>query len=425
MSDAPPRTGFWGGVLGLLPRLVPLVGGAILLIILVDELQRDGVEVQPIAVPPRLVELGLTPDVVALRLTDALAQLQDSVGGEPRRRTGADVGGTHPDFTVPLTGLSLRSLASTLRNMLGIAERRVSGEVTVDGEMLRLRLRLSGQGVIADVAAPHPDALIRAGAPQVWRVVQPVLYAWWLSSEAPSEAEMRGTLEEMMQASAADREVMRTVQLLLGRSLARTGEAQAALAVNEAQLRDFPNYPPALYARGRALRELGRLDEAMAAFEAAQRAMPGVAFPRVGRAQVLRDRGENQAAVELLQPVVRDNQVDAQGKVELGYALLALGRTREAMPLARRAVAEDRKNASAHTLLGEVLLAERQPAAALAAFDAAVGHAPLWGEAQLGRVLALRALGRMEDARAALAEARPVIAAVPRLRERLARLDAG
>ncbi|WPB83533.1 tetratricopeptide repeat protein [Sediminicoccus rosea] len=425
MSDAPPRTGFWGGLLGLLPRLVPLVGVLILLVILVDELQRDGVEVQPIAVPPRLVELGLTPDVVALRLTDALAKLQDSVGGEPRRRTGADVGGAHPDFTVPLTGLSLRSVASTLRGMLGIPERRVSGEVTVDGEVLRLRLRLSGQGVIADVAAANPDALIRAGAPQVWRVVQPVLYAWWLSSEAATEAEVRETLEEMMQEAGSDRELMRTLQLLLGRSYARTGEAQAALAVNEAQLREFPNYPPAIYARGRALRELGRLDEAMAAFDAAQRAMPGVAFPRVGRAQVLRDRGENQAAADLLQAVVRDNQVDAQGKVELGAALLALGRAREALPLARRAVAEDAKNASAHTLLGDVLLAGGQPAAALAAYEAALAQAPLWGEAQLGRVEALRALGRAEEARAALAEARPVIAAVPRLAPRLARLDPG
>jgi Flp pilus assembly protein TadD len=425
MSDAPPRTGFWGAILGLLPKLVPLVGGAILMVILVDELQRDGIEVQPISVPARLVEAGLTPEVVALRLTDALIQLQDSVGGEPRRRTGADVGGTHPDFTVPLTGLSLRSVVSTLRNMLGIPERRVSGEVTVDGEVLRLRLRLSGQGVIADVAAPNPDALIRAGAPQVWRVVQPVLYAWWLSSEAPSETDMRDRLTDMMHNAGSDRVLMRTTQLLLGRSLARTGEAEAALAVSEAQLREFPGYGPALYARGRALRELGRLDEAMAAFEAAQRALPNIAFPRVGLAQVLRDRGQNQAAHDLLVQPVRDNQVDAQGKVELAYALIALGRAREALPLARRAVAEDQKNPSAQSALGQALLAERQPAAALAAFETAIGHAPLWGEAQLGRVEALIALGRVEDARAALAVTRPVIAAVPRLAPRLARLDPG
>ncbi len=425
MSEAPPRTGFWAGVLALLPRLLPLAGGLILLLILVDELQRDGIEVQPIAVPPRLVELGLTPDVVALRLTDALAQLQDSVGGEPRRRTGADVGGAHPDFTVPLTGLSLRSVAGTLRGMLGIPERRVSGEVTLDGEALRLRLRLSGQGVIADVTAANPDALIRAGAPQIWRVVQPVLYAWWLSNEAPSEAEMRATLEQMMQEGGSDRELMRTLQLLLGRSYARTGEAEAALAVNEAQLREFPGYGPALYARGRALRELGRLDEAMAAFEAAQRALPHVAFPRVGLAQVLRDRGQNQAAHDLLVQPVRDNAVDAQGKVELAYALIALGRAREALPLARRAVAEDAKNPSAQSVLGAALLAERQPEAALAAFDEAISHGPLWGEAQLGRVEALLALGRSAAAREALEAARPIIAAVPRLAERLARLSPG
>ena len=425
MSEAPAPGGFWGGVLALLPRLLPLVGGLILLLILVDELRRDGIEVQPISVPARLVEAGLTPDVVALRLTDAIIHLQDSVGGEPRRRTGADVGGAHPDFTVPLTGLSLRSVASTLRGMLGIPERRVSGEVTVDGEILRLRLRLSGQGVIADVSAATPDALIRAAAPQVWRVVQPVLYAWWLSTEAPSENEVRETLTEMMQTSGSDRMLMRTTQLLLGRSLVRTGEAAGALEINEAQLREFPSYPPALYARGRALRELGRLDEAMAAFEAAQRAMPNIAFPRVGIAQVLRDRGQNQAAYDLLLPVVRDNLVDAQGRVELAFALIALQRPREALPHARRAVAEDGKNPSAHTALGQALLAERQPEAALAAFEAGIAHAPLWGEAQPGRVEALFALGRSAAAREALEQARPIIAAVPRLSQRLARLSPG
>ncbi|UPY35131.1 tetratricopeptide repeat protein [Sediminicoccus sp. KRV36] len=422
-GSAPAPGGFWSTIQALLPRLVSLVGGLILLFILVDELQRDGIEVQPISVPPRLIEAGLNADVVALRLKDAILHLQDTVGGEPRRRTGADVGGTHPDFTVPLTGLSLRSLANALRGLLGIPERRVSGEITLDGEVLRLRLRLSGQGVIADVTAANPDALIRAGAPEVWRVVQPILYAWWLSSEAPSEAQMRETLTEMALHAGSDRQLQRTIQLLLARSLARTGEAEAALAINDTQLRESPGYAPAIYGRGRALRELGRLDEAMEAFEAAQRILPNTAFPRVGMAQVLRDRGQNQAAYDLLQPVVRDQLVDAQGRVELALALIALGRAREALVHARRAVAEDAKNPSAHTALGEALLAERQPEAALLAFDVAIGHGPLWGEAHLGRAAALTALGRRAEARDALEHSRAVIAATPRLRERLAQLS--
>jgi tetratricopeptide (TPR) repeat protein len=74
-------------------------------------------------------------------------------------------------------------------------------------------------------------------------------------------------------------------------------------------------------------------------------------------------------------------------------------------------------------VLGYALLAERQPEAALAAFEAAISHGPLWGEAQLGRVEALLALGRSAAAREALEAARPVIAALPRLRQRLAQLS--
>ncbi|MCU0889329.1 MAG: hypothetical protein MUC64_15210 [Rubritepida sp.] len=189
----PPRRGRLGALQAALPLLVPVFGGLILAFILFDELNRDDIEVRPIAVPARLAEAGFTPEVAALRLMDALLELQASVGAEPRRRTG-DATGPHPDFTVPLTGLSLRSLASALRDSFGLPERRVTGEVTQEGETLRLRLRLSGQGVIADVAAATPDALLRAGAPQVWRAVQPVLYAWWLAGEAPTEASMREAL---------------------------------------------------------------------------------------------------------------------------------------------------------------------------------------------------------------------------------------
>ena len=423
MAEAAQSRGFWAGVQSLLPKLVPVVGGAFLIFILVDELRREGIEVQPISVPARMVEAGLTPEVVALRLMDALLQLQDSVGGEPRRRTGAEVGGSQPDFTVPLTGLSLRSLAISLRGVLGIEERRVSGEITVDGDVLRLRLRLSGHGVVADVSHANADALIRAGAPEVWRVVQPILYAWWLSSEAPSEGAMRETLSEMMAQSATDTRLMQTARLLMGRSLNRTGESEASLVINEALLREAPGYSPAVYGRGRALRELGRLDEAMEALEQSRRALPSASFPLVGIAQVLRDRGQHQPALDLLMPVARDARtVDSQGRVELAMALIGLGRAREALPYARRAVAEDTKNPSAQSALGFALLLDRQPEPALRAFDAAIALAPLWGEGQLGRIEALVALGRDAEAAAALEQARPVIAAVPRLREGLARL---
>jgi len=85
------------------------------------------------------------------------------------------VGGSHRDFTVPLTGLSLRSAAGAWPGLLGIQERRVAGEIIVDGDVLHSRLRFSGNGVIADVTHANPDALLRAGAPEIWRVVQPAL----------------------------------------------------------------------------------------------------------------------------------------------------------------------------------------------------------------------------------------------------------
>lgn len=419
MQRPPPLSRIWSIMTGALPALA----GGVVLLLLVSELRRDVIEVTPISVPVRLMEAGLTPEVVAQRLLDGVARVEHQVRGEPMQRSGAEIAGSQPDFTVPIAGISLRSVASVLRRLLGIHETRIQGEITVDGDMLRLRLRLSGEGVIADERVADAYALIDHAAPAIVKATQASLYAWWLAETAASEAAVQETLGGMLGDTDNTAMENRTLRLLLSRSLARSGRAQEALAMNDTLLAEQPGYAIAIYGRARALRDLGRLDEAMAELRRVQRLLPGAVFVHVGIAQVLRDRGEFSAALAELAPALPPGRADSQAPTEAALTLLALGRHAEALAYAQRAVAQDGKNASAMTALGLALLRLGRAAEGLAQFDHALAEAPQWQEARLGRIEALMELGQVMQARAELAAHAAAIAAVPRLKARLEALQ--
>ncbi|MCX7370873.1 MAG: hypothetical protein NTW56_00275 [Alphaproteobacteria bacterium] len=119
---------------------------------------------------------------------DDITAVQARVRGEPMGRAGAELSGSQSDFSVPFTGLSLSAVVSVLRDLMGMPETRVGEEIIAEGAELRLRLHLSGAGVIFDEADEGTDALLRRAAPLVWRSVSPVFHASWLTDNATSEA---------------------------------------------------------------------------------------------------------------------------------------------------------------------------------------------------------------------------------------------
>ncbi len=410
---------FLGRIWAATPAAVPILAILGILAMLVNELRRDVIEVMPISVPARLVEAGLTPEVVALRLLDGISRVEDQVRGEPMRRSGAEIAGSQPDFTVPIAGISLRSFAGMIRGMLGIRDMRVTGEVTIDGDQLRIRLRMPGEGVIADER--HDDAyqLVDRAAPSILKATQPSLYAWWLAETADTEARVQQVLGGMLEDSSAAPEEQRTLRLLLSRSLARSGRAAESLALADALLAEYrgrmASVRAELHGRGRALRDLGRLDEAWAAMREAQRLLPEAPFVHVGMSQVLRDRGDAAAALAEIMPSLLRGRADSQAPTEAAMALLALGRHGEALALARRAVSQDARNPSALTALGLAYTRLGRPEEGLQQFDRSLAEAPLWQEARLGRIEALAALDRQGEAAADYREHAEAIRAVPRL----------
>jgi tetratricopeptide (TPR) repeat protein len=395
----------WGSFQAALFAVAPVIILVLLIILIVREINQDSIEVAPIQVPTRLAETGLTAEVVALRLLDQIAAAERVVTSERVVRPHVELVGQKPDFTVPIAGISLRALADIARNLFGVAPRRVSGEIILDDNKLKLRLRLAGQGQIADIggfALNEVDALLAAGAPEVWRVIFPKLYAWHLAQTLGVETEVRERLTRMLLLDGLDPDAERTVRALIGRSFLRSGRGQDAYVIFDALVANNPKDDAYLYGRGRAQTLLGRLDAAMEDFERARQLDPAAFWIHTGIAQVMRARGDYAKALEEIDKGLNLRSDDPTALTEKGEIMLRLGRSQEALKLVQDALIYDPYSPAAHLLLGRLRLAQYDGRGALEAMTEATRRAPTSMDAHLGLAEALLSIGRTAEAEASL-----------------------
>lgn len=386
---------------------LPLVLAVLALVMVVREAARQPIEIAEISVPTSLSDSGLSGTVAARRLLDAINATAHAVRTETMHRPSAELEGSEPDLNIPAAGLSLRGLAALLRNLLGWPERKLSGEIIVSGDRMRLRLRLAGHGVIADVegsSADGADPLLLRAAPEVWRIVAPRLYAWHLAEMDAEEEEIRDRLL-LLRRRTEDPDAVATIDFLFARSLVRSGHAARALELLDLVMEQGPPRASAHYGRALALRALGDREGALAAQARGLAMDPLSPWAHLLSAVLLRELGRYDAALAAAREAQRLDDDDRDGLIEEARILRFMGRLAEAASVARRAVALDPTYAPAHAGMGHTLLHQNENAAALAAFETALRLAPHLADGHTGRGQALAGLGRTPDALESLARA--------------------
>jgi tetratricopeptide (TPR) repeat protein len=281
---------------------------------------------------PELAERGHTPEVVAERLHSALAKLgkdktyskiaevsrkKKSGGADPIESAGI-IGdllvaeqSRLPNIVVPNIGLSVETLATSIRDSLHLERRRnVSGEITSPQKNLLLRLPIDEQD-------PDPDP------------VPGVL-------EAPDN----------LFAQAAKEILVKVIEL----------DLKDALSYNNL---------------GVALRDLGKTDEAIAEFKKAIELDPNDALPHDGLGVVLGGQGKTDEAIAEFKKAIELDPKDALAHNGLGVALRGKGKADEAIAEYRKAIELDPDNASLYTDFARILKAQRKAVEANAEFKKA------------------------------------------------------
>jgi hypothetical protein len=112
--------------------------------LLFREVTSEQTVIEPISVPKSLADQGLTPEVAARRLQDAMNGLVlnalNSGGSKMQISYGKDL----PEVVVPTVGISLSTLAAYVRMFLNLSSRSaVSGEIVTSDKNASLVLRLN------------------------------------------------------------------------------------------------------------------------------------------------------------------------------------------------------------------------------------------------------------------------------------------
>ena len=395
----------WDGFYSFLFRVAPLLLAIAFLLLLLREMRREDIEIAPIQVPVRLAEAGLSPDVVALRLLDQVVLVQNTVTAERLGQQRLELAGDQPDFNVPIAGLSLRALAKLLRSVLGKPSQRITGEIVLEKGELKLRLRLAGQGLVADidgVPADAVDELLARAAPEIWRVIQPQLYAWHLAQNEPDQAIVRDKLRALLRNADGDVATENTARGLIGRSYLREGRPRDAFEVAEAIIQSSPNLGVAWYLRGLAQFRMGRVEAALEDYRRAQQLDPRAIWVHVALANVFTQAGRLDEALSEIRKALAMQPRDPWALLHEGNILLAMNRTQEAMLAVRRGLEQDPNSAEMRLLLGRVLLRLGNPAEAASAFQQAVRLAPAMADPVLDLAEVLINTGKTTEARTAL-----------------------
>ncbi|WP_235558107.1 tetratricopeptide repeat protein [Sphaerimonospora mesophila] len=157
---------------------------------------------------------------------------------------------------------------------------------------------------------------------------------------------------------------------------AMLGRPEEALPDLTAAIEADPEYPDYYLDRGNLLFRLGRHDEALADYEAAMRLSPPFPEPYYNRAEIRFAAGDHEGALADLDHALELDPEFAVAYVNRAGLLAAAGRYGEARTDAERGLGLDPGNAHLLCVLGQVEAAEGRHAEARRALDAALDRDP-------------------------------------------------
>jgi tetratricopeptide (TPR) repeat protein len=369
------------------------------------ESERLEVEILPIAMPADLAANGLTPEVAANRLIDAmdalLAQLRENDRNRPTR---TDLGRI-PAYAVTPDRITLRSLASLMRDLLGRPTLRIAGDVIRQGDELQLRLRTPGGRSFATAAVPAEtgaDKLFQQVAPDAWLRLNPLIVAWHIADSGEPEDRIRPRLVGLTQEQRLLPEMATQITVLYSRSLARSGRAEEALATLEALERRAATQPLLWNVKAQALADLGRADAALEAQKQAVVAEGTTVWSHISSAHLLMKLGRPREALTDLQSARRLAPGNFDAVMLEGMVLLNMGRPVEALALINRVADVRPAMPGLQEALGNALLANGRVDEAMRALETEIARNPSSITARLARANALRAQRKPEEALAAV-----------------------
>jgi tetratricopeptide (TPR) repeat protein len=261
--------------IGNFVRLGSIALAVLIIWLIVQDLTRDVVTIEPISVPARLAENGYTPEVAGHRLRDTLNSYAS------RSRTGPLAGESFlnldlnmanrdelPDFVVPQLGLSINAVVSSLRSVLHARTGpTISGEIIAQ-DKFALRIRIDGEQVYDGVDAANPDELMtEAAAAAVMEKIKPSLNAIILYTDTDKREQSVLKADEIIARLKETDVNVQWAYVIKGNDLRDKGEFPEAEKMFRKAISLNRSNPQPHIQLGLALEDQGKFDEAIKQFQ--------------------------------------------------------------------------------------------------------------------------------------------------------------
>lgn len=236
--------------------------------------------VEPIAIPKSLQDHGYTAATVAQRLIDQVHVINDAAS----TKKGRTAIGSESHFAslaslqLPAAGFSFRSLISTLRNLLGVTDSKIGGEILAtssdekkrpDSESYVLLLRVEHRGTrtVRKIAGSGIDDLMAKAAQPAVEILDPyVLVAYHYATYDWRKAEPLAELVSL----TAEKDTAKWALLIRGHLRARRGDPAGAIAFYKEAIALDALFMLAYTTWAYALMEDNKPDEAIKVLETAE-----------------------------------------------------------------------------------------------------------------------------------------------------------
>lgn len=332
-----------GALFSILLSVVLIVVIAALVFAFIKEVRRETIYLEPVDVPEDLVKRGYSPGVVTDRLLDRVRAIQ-TVATTPKARLGVESNAAQVDIQVPGGAASMKGLVRYARNMLDLPEQHLGGEITRDGDSLRLLLRLRDRHkvtVIADaIAADSVDGLLQKGGEAIVRATDPyVLASYWYQNEDPKR-NFENTLAEidyvLSHPPASDDAWALS---LWGNVLRAQGDLPGAMAKYRQSIALDPQGSYAYGALLSILIESGRTDEANAVLQRVAYHPHPTSAVLLGMGDAYASLGKIDKALESYERAAKADPTNPAPVVSLGITYYQLRRYDDAERAAEEAIA--------------------------------------------------------------------------------------
>jgi tetratricopeptide (TPR) repeat protein len=404
------RSATFGNVIALSWVIIFIVIGVLVL----EELARDVVTIEPISVPKTLADNGYTPEVASRRLHDAITHYASiNRAGAMMEQLNITPSDELPDFIVPKVDLSVNALVSSIRSVLHYGSgRRISGELILH-DKLALHLRVDGLIVYSSgFISENPDDLLATAAPAVTEKIQPYVNAAALYRDHPEQA-LEKADDIIARLEESDVNVQWAYMLKGDYSYDHGNYAEAERWQRKAISLNWSN-PMPHNSLGRALRRLDRLDEAITQFRRVIGINPKlpVAYNNLGL--VLGEKalpnGTQEEAIAQLNRAIELDRHYALPHYNLGRSFVHQGKLDDAIVEFRHTITLDPKYVPTYIELAGVLYRQHKTDDAIAELHRAIELDPKNASAHDDLGLALSRQGKTDDA---IAEYRRAIEILP------------